>query len=129
MAYVSGTAGSVAFVSGGTSLVAGAYSWSLDISQGMPETTVFGDSWKTFLPGIREWTGTVELIKDPAGGAQGTVQSLLIGGSAAIVFRFYEGANFYAGSALVSGGAPEVSYDDRAVISYDLTGSGPLAYT
>lgn len=129
MAFVSGTAGSVAFVSGGTSLITGAYSWGLDIGQETPETTAFGDSWKTYLPGIREWTGTLELIKDPAGGAQGTVQSLIIGGSAAIVFRFYEGSNFYAGSAYVSGGAPEISYDDKAVISYDLTGHGPLSYT
>jgi hypothetical protein len=129
MAYISGTAGSVAFVSGGTALLTGAYSWSLDISQNMPETTVFGDSWKTYLPGIREWTATVDLIKDPAQAVQGSVHAMIIGGSAAAVFRFYESGTVYAGSALVSGISPEVSYDDRAIISYDLTGSGPLTFS
>lgn len=129
MAYTSGTAGSVAFVSGGTTVITGAYSWSLDISMETPETTAFGDSWKTYLPGIREWTGTIELIKDPASGVQGSVQALIIGGSAAAVFQLYEGTKYYNGSAYVSGGAPEISYDDKAVISYDLTGHGPLSYT
>lgn len=129
MAYISGTAGSVAFVSGGTSLLTGAYSWSLDISQETPETTVFGDSWKTYLPGIREWTATVELIADPANVVQGSVHGMIIGGSAAAVFRFYESGTVYAGSALVTGAAPEISYDDRAVISYDLTGSGPITFS
>lgn len=129
MAYVSGTAGSVAFVSGGTSVINGAMNWDMSIEMETPETTAFGDSWGNYLPGIRRWTGTLELIKDPASGPQGTVQSLIIGGSAAIVFRFYELSNFYAGSAYVSGGAPGISYDDKAVTSYDLTGHGPLTYT
>lgn len=128
MAYISGTAGSVAFVSGGTSVLTGAYSWALDISQETPETTVFGDSWKTYLPGIREWTATVDLIADPANVVQGSVHAMILGGSAAAVFRFYESGTVYSGSALVTGAAPEISYDDRAVISYDLTGSGPLSF-
>lgn len=128
MAYQSGTAGSVAFVSGGTPLIAGAYSWSLNIGQETPEVTAFGVSWKEFLPGIREWDGTIEMIDDTTGGAAGTVKSLIVGGSAAIIFQFYEGAKYWAGSAYVSGGAPEISYDDKAVISFDLQGHGPLTY-
>lgn len=129
MAYISGTAGSVAFVSGGTTMLTGAYSWSLDISQETPEVTAFGDSWKVYLPGIREWTATVDLIADPANVVQGSVHNMIIGGSAAAVFRFYESGTVYQGSALVSGASPEISYDDKAVISYDLTGSGPITFS
>lgn len=128
MAFVSGTAGSVAFVSGGTAVLTGAYSWSLDISQETPEVTAFGDSWGVFLPGIRSWTATIELIKDAALAVQGSVHAMITGGSAAAVFRFYEAGTVYSGSALVTGASPEISYDDKAVISYDLQGSGPLTF-
>lgn len=129
MAYVSGTAGSVAYVSGGTTVVSGAHEWSLDIGRDTPETTAFGDSWRTYVNGIGEWSGSFGVRADPASAAQTFVRNLLIGGSAALEFRFFAGTNYYSGSALVTGGGPEVAYDGIWENSFDFQGSGTLTYT
>lgn len=129
MAYISGTAGSVTYVSGGTTVVAGVHEWSIDVGQDTPETTAFGDQWRTFVAGIREWTGSMGMHGDPAAASQAFIRDLQIGGSAALTFRFYAGTNYYSGSALVSGHAPEVAYDGIFEDSFDLQGSGPLAFT
>lgn len=129
MAYVSGTAGSVAYVSGGTTVVSGVSEWSLDVSQDTPETTAFGDQWRTFVAGIREWTGSMGMHGDPTAASQGFIRNLQTGGSTAITFRFYAGTNYYEGSAMVSGHSPEVSYDGIFEDSFDLQGSGALSFT
>lgn len=129
MAYVSGTAGSVAYVSGGTTVVTGVTEWSIDVGQETPETTAFGDQWRTYVAGIREWSGSMGMHGDPASAGQGFIRDLQVGGSASIVFRFYAGSNYYSGSAMVSGHAPEVSYDGIFEDSFDLQGSGPLSWT
>jgi hypothetical protein len=129
VAYQSGTAGSVVIVTGGTPIVTGVHEWSLDIGQETPEVTAFGDSWKAFLPGIREWSGSFGIRLDPAGTVQDYVRNMLLGGSAAIVFRFATGANYFSGSALVNGGAPEDAYDGAAETSYDVQGTGALSWT
>lgn len=129
MSYISGTAGSVAVVSGGTTLFAGATEWSLDLGQNTPEVTAFGDSWRNYLPGIREWTGAVTLHADPADSAQTTARNLIINGSAPVTFRFYAGTNYYSGSALVTGQSPTITFDGVYDSSIDLQGCGPLSYT
>lgn len=128
MAYVSGTAGSVAYVSGGTTVVVGAYEWGLDLGQETPETTAFGENWKTFIPGIREWSGNVSMRGDASAASQAFIRNMLLGGSAAIEIRFFQGTNYYAGSALANGASPGIAYDGVSVYDTDLQGSGPLIY-
>lgn len=129
MSYVSGTAGSVAYVSGGTTVMAGVHEWSIDVGQDTPETTAFGDQWRTYVAGIREWTGSMGMHGDPAASSQDFVRDLQTGGSAAVEFRFYAGTNYYSGSAIVTGHSPEVAYDGIFEDSFDLQGSGALAFT
>lgn len=128
MAYVSGTAGSVVIVPSGTASVTGAHEWSLDLGQETPEVTAFGDSWKVFVPGIREWSGSFGLRHDDTSAVAGSVRGYLTGGSAPVKFRFAAGTNYYEGSALVTGASPEVAYDGVWETSYDIQGSGPLTY-
>lgn len=128
MAYVSGTAGSVAYVSGGTTVMAGVHEWSIDVGQETPETTAFGDQWRTHVAGVREWTGAMAMHGDPDAPSQDFVRDLQTGGSASVEFRFYAGTNYYVGSALVTGHSPEVSYDGIFEDSFDLQGSGPLLF-
>lgn len=129
MAYVSGTAGSVAYVSGGTTVVTGVHEWSIDVGQETPETTAFGDQWRTYVAGIREWSASMGMHADPAAAGQAFITNLQIGGSAAVTFRFYAGTNYYAGSAMVSGHNPEVAFDGIYEDSFDLQGSGALSFT
>lgn len=129
MAFVSGTAGSVTYVSGGTTQIVGVHEWAIDVGQETPETTAFGDQWRTYVAGIREWTGSMGMHGDPTAASQTFINSLQLGGSAALLFRFHAGTNYYSGSAIVSGHAPEVSYDGIYEDSFDLQGSGPLTLT
>lgn len=126
---VSGTAGSVAVVSGGTTVIGSVKEWSLDIAHNTPETTAFGDSWRTYIAGIREFSGSLSLNVDPADAAQTTVRNAILNGSAAFTFRFYAGTNYYAGSALVSGISPSLGFDGVWENSADIQGSGALSYT
>lgn len=126
MAYQSGTAGSVAYVSGGTTVVVGVHEWSIDVGQDTPETTAFGDQWRSFVAGIREWTGSMGMHGDAVAASQAFIRNLQIGGSAALVFRFYAGTNYYEGSAMVSGHSPEIAFDGIYEDSFDLQGTGPL---
>lgn len=128
MAYVSGTAGSVAYVSGGTTVVAGVHEWSIDVGQDTPETTAFGSNWRTFIAGIREWTASMGMRGDPAAASQEFIQDLQTGGSTSLEFRFYAGTNYYSGSAMVTGHSPEVAFDGIYEDAFDLQGSGPLTF-
>lgn len=128
MAFVSGTAGSVAYVNSGTTAIVSAYQWSLDIGQKPNEVTAFGDGWEVYIAGLRNWKGSMGIRHDPAQTSQDFVRNMLLGGSAPLVFRFAMGSNIYSGSALPSGGKPDIAYDGVAMTSYDLQGSGPLSY-
>lgn len=128
MAYLSGTAGSVTIVYGGTAMVGGVREWTLDMGQDTPETTVFGDGWRTFINGLRTFTGALTMLADPANVVQGTIRSALIGGSAPFEFRFYHGTNYYNGSAIPTGMSPGIAYDGVGENSFDIQGTGPLSY-
>lgn len=126
---VSGTAGSVSYVSGGTTAIAAVHQWSLDISRDTPEITAMGDSWRAYVNGIGGWTGSLQIRNDAGDASQAFVRNLILGGSASLVFRFLAGTNYYSGSAFVNGASPELAYDGVWGTSHDLQGNGPLAYT
>ena len=64
MAAVKGDVGQVKFDDGGSSVnpVLGTRSWSMSISKDTQETTVQGDTFKSFLGGLIEGEGTAELV-------------------------------------------------------------------
>jgi hypothetical protein len=63
MATIHGRKGKITI--GGT-IVAEAREWTLKVSRNLDEDMAFGDDWKTQLPGVREWSGTIEFNFDPA---------------------------------------------------------------
>ena len=68
MAAVKGDVGQVKFDDGGSSvgIVAGTRSWSMSITKDTQETTVQGDTFKSFIGGLIEGEGTAELVYDNA---------------------------------------------------------------
>ena len=128
MAAKSGLQGSVVVydASAGTAAVAGMGEWSLDLGADTPETTAFGDTWKQFIAGLREYSGSFSGISDT--GAV-TIRNAMLGGSA-IGLRLYDGAATYyhCGTVLLNSGAPTQSIDGVSEDSWDFQGSGPLTY-
>ena len=55
MAVVAGKDGAVTFASG---YVAKVQSWTIDMAAEDVDTTALGQTWKTRLAGVKEWSGT-----------------------------------------------------------------------
>ena len=68
MAAVKGDVGQVKFDDGGSSVnpVLGTRSWSMSITKDSQETTVQGDSFKSFVGGLIEGEGSAVLVYDNA---------------------------------------------------------------
>ena len=69
MAAIKGDVGKIMFhnAAGTEAAVSGVRSWSLSITKDTMETTVNGDTSKTFIGGLISGEGSAELIYDPSG--------------------------------------------------------------
>ena len=112
----------------GTAAIVGMGEWSLDLGMDTPETTAFGDTWKQFLAGLHEYSGSFSGYGD-TDTSNNTIRNAMLGGSA-ISLRLYDSATTYynAGTVFLSSGAPNISIDGVAEDSWDFQGSGPLTY-
>jgi len=86
MAAVKGDVGKVMFhnAAGTEAEISGTRSWSLSISKDTLETTVQGNTAKTFIGGLLSAEGSAELIYDPAGNSdyQAFIDDVLTTGDA-----------------------------------------------
>lgn len=126
MAAFSGTAGSVTI---GTVLIGGIAEWSLDISGATVEDTEFGQTWDTFIPSTKTYTGSFSGNEQTTGTGWTTLQNSMLGGSA-VILRLYETATKYwlCGTAYLTGMSPTVSAKGKGEVSFNFQGSGPVTY-
>lgn len=126
---LSGTAGSVAYMTGGTAKVGSIAEWSLDLSHSPVETTAFGDQWQEYIPSIRNATGSFSGNFYDGDSAQASLVSAMLGGSA-VAFRLYVGTAKYfnIGTAYLTGHGPSISNDGKAETSFDFQVSGPVTF-
>ena len=87
MAAVKGDVGKIMFhnAAGTEADIAGTRSWSLDITKDTIETTVQGNTSKTFVGGLISGEGSIELIYDPSGNSdyQAIIDDVLVTGDEA----------------------------------------------
>lgn len=128
MAALSGTAGSVVYMTGGTTTVVGIAEWSLDIGMTPVEITAFGDNWKVNLPSIREFSGSFSGNSD-TDASQASLRNAMLGGSA-VALRLYEGSSNYwnIGTAYLTGLGRSISQTGKGESSFDFEGSSTLTY-
>ena len=124
---LSGTAGSVVFMTGGTTLVGEITEWRMDFAMSPVETTAFGDSWNTFIPSTRGATGSFSGNFEPGNAVQGSVVSAMLGGSA-IALRLYASASKYfnVGTAYVNSMGPGISQKGKGDIQFGFTASSAV---
>ena len=127
MAALSGTAGSVVYMTGGTTLVGEIAEWRMDVTMSPVETTVFGQSWNTFIPSTRGATGSFSGNFDPNNAVQGSVISAMLGGSA-IALRLYASNSKYfnIGTAYVNSMGPAISQKGKGDVQFGFTVSDAL---
>ena len=128
MAANSGTAGSVVYMTGGTTVVGEIAEWRADFSMSPVETTTFGDAWNEFIPSTRGATGSFSGNLDPADAVQGSVISAMLGGSA-IALRLYINTTKYwnIGTAYVNSMGPGISQKGKGDVQFGFTVSGPVS--
>ena len=127
MAATQGYGGSITWGAGIFSDTAtNARSWSLDFVADVHDVTDFSSTGdRTFIGGLRTWTGTWECLLD------GTLDPLLgtgasLGGAAVTVTLQASTGRTYAGSATVTGIHASVNVDSPNIMSVDVQGTGAL---
>ena len=79
---ISGTAGSVVYMTGGTTVVGEITEWNLDLSMSPVEVSAFGDNWKRSIPSIRAASGSFSGNFAGDDTAQTSLRNAMLGGSA-----------------------------------------------
>jgi hypothetical protein len=128
MSAFSGTAGSVVYTLGGTTVISGIGEWTLDLSLSPVETTSFGNTWDEQQSSVRTYTGSFSGNKDVSGQTSFAVKftdGLPIG------LKLYEDETHYwdTGIAYVTGMSPSVSIKGKGDISFNFQGAGVPSYT
>lgn len=103
-------------------------SWTIDYTADSLDTTDFSSTGdRTFIGGLRTWSGTYECLLDGATAPLSDSANVgaVITGTDIITITAASGRT-YTGDAIVSGIHPSVSVDGVNVITYDFQGTGAL---
>ena len=119
----------------GSDLVGESRGWSVEETAETIDTTVAGDTTRTFSTTYNNWTATVDVLYDAGDTAQ---TALSIGSSVTVKFYPEPGSSFgtptvgvdteLSGSAVVTGKTITSSYDGLIEASISLQGDGVLTY-
>lgn len=126
---LSGTLGSVVYMTGGTTTVGSIKEWSLSLSHNPVETTAFGDVWQTYIPSLRNATGSFAGNYDTADSTQTSLRNSMLGGSALALRLYVNGSNYFnIGTAYLTGNNPAISNDGKAENAFDFQVSGAVTF-
>ena len=120
-------AGSEGTVKSGANEIAEIRSFSLEESADTIEDTTMGDTSRTYLTGLKTFSGSVDVFWDETD-TNGQV-SFSVGASVTLAV-YPEGATsgdtYYSGTAIVTGRTITSSFDGMVEASFTLQGSGAL---
>lgn len=114
-----------------------AQSWTCDVSQDIAEITAMGDTWKTYLGGMSDWTATCECLLDTAGPiitpyGQGNPNGFADTSAYLELYLKYDAGNtawrMVFGKAICNGIAIGSDKDSVATVTYSFQGVDMLAW-
>ena len=118
--------GSEGLIKVGSATVAEVRSYSLEESADVVEKTAMGDSSRSYLSTLTQFTASVDVFFDETD----TAQTALSVGSTVTLEVYPEGDStgdtYYNGSAIVTGFTKSASFDGLVEASVSLQGSGGL---
>ena len=135
---VAGKIGKLTLVNATTSdpeKVIGLTNWSLSLSVSALDTTALGDSWKSYILGLKEWTasasGHFEIVGTPASGeiTQNALQDALLNGTQVALQLYVDDTHYYAGNAVITSISIDDSLEDVISASFEFSGCGALSFT
>ena len=118
-----GTAGRV---NDDTAVIANIKNWSLDTGAGDLDASNFGSTWRLTDSGIKEWSGSFEGNYDDTDAQQTTMWTNLIGGVKAVMLFGMGTADYFHGTAVITGHSPSQSFDGLGAAGWNFKGHGPL---
>lgn len=116
----------------GAAVVAELSDWSLDIDADTLDDTSFGSDWKTYLQGLKSWTGSLkgrwDIATDTTG--QAALQAAILGGTSVTLALDVDATtpHGYTGTAFVKKMAFGSNVKDLITFQCDFDGSGALTY-
>lgn len=120
--------GSEGVVRIGAAAVAEVRAWSIEESGDAVEDTSLGDAWRSYRPGLKSWSGSIECFWDPddAGGQE----ALAVG--AEVALELYPagaeaGDAYFSGTGIVTAVTRRGSFDGMVEAVFRVQGSGALA--
>ncbi len=103
--------------------------WTLNIDGGLLEDTEFGDSWKSFVSGIKSWSGTAKGNFDSSDtNGHVALKTAALDGTSATVKLELSGSNYLSGTAFVTANW-SVDVNGLVEVTYNFQGTGALSYT
>jgi predicted secreted protein len=125
MAEVAGKNGKVAV--GDATAEIGFNGWALDQQADALDTTTFDDSgWRTFLAGLKSWSGTMGAFFQDASDPS---QTALIVGTIVAIRLYLDSGDYFSGNALINNNSPAVGVADINTSGYTFQGTGALSFT
>ena len=123
MAVLTGKSGDITFASG---YAAHCNSWTIEFATDVFEDTALGDSWKTKVVGLNDWTGSYDCALDET--ELTTAEDMGIGQAitvpAAAVFTYAGATGCIAGDIIITGATLNSSTTGVNTISCTFSGSG-----
>ena len=126
MGVLSGTAGSVVYGGTAGTIIGGLKTWSLDVAAAELDASNFGSTWRLTDSGIKEWSGSFEGNYDDTDTYQTTLWTNLTTGAKAILQFVVGTADYFHGTAVMTGHSPSQSFDGLGAGSWNFKGHGPL---
>ena len=120
-------AGSEGTVKVGSNAVAEIRSFNVDEAGDTIEDTTMGDTVRTYLAGLKTWTGTVDCYWDET---DTSGQGALDVGSSVTINWYPEGAvtadTYFTGTAIITSKGIASTFDGMVEASYGVQGTGAL---
>ena len=107
----------------GSQVVGEIKSWTVDQSADTIESSVMGDTAKTFVAGMTSWTASCEALLDGADAGQ---QTLDVGATVTLRLSTDGATETYAGSAIVTSISTSAAIGDMVSASISFQGTGAL---
>jgi hypothetical protein len=123
MAVLTGKDGALTFVNGYDQHV---NSWTVEFSTDVFEDTSLGDSWRTRVVGINEWSGSYDCAMDDD--SLCTVGHFAIGEAAAEVVFTYAGGGTLTGNVVITGATLNSSTSGVNTVNFTFVGTGEVTF-
>ena len=123
MAVFSGNRG---MVYAGAAQVANVTNWSLTVEADNLDSSAMGTEWRTFITGIKQWSGTIDAHWDLTNDAQKALFDALTGSTLVSLKLYIDSTKNFSGDAMITSADTTVPFDGIETITFNYQGNGEL---